>query len=416
MGQKANEAYNDKSYDKFSMTSPMFINPYRPGAGHYPPFLAGRASEQQELLKLLEQEVITRNGIITGLRGVGKTVLLEAIRPVAISNGWLWAASDLSESASVSEERMATRILSDLTLAASSVLTEGASMNRVGFLPAQDDSAVPLRYETIRAIYDDRPGLMADKLKFVFEKVWEALKNTRVMGIVFAYDEAQTISNNGKQGQFPVSLLLDVFQGIQRMDLPFLLLLTGLPTLFPKLVKAHTYAERMFNIIDLDRLSKAASRDAVTKPLARFPVKFDEDLVTSIVQASGGYPYFLQYICKEVYDIQAARANAGEPTGQVPIDGIIRKLDSDFFQGRWAQLSDRQKDLLVVISKIVGNEEEFSAQAVAQRSGTLLEKGFSPSHATQILASLADKGLVYKNRFGKYSLAVPLLADFIRRQ
>lgn len=393
-----------------------FVNPYRPGAGHFPPFLAGRDAERQELLQLFEQEIITSNGIITGLRGVGKTVLLEAIRPVAISNGWLWAASDLSESASVSEERMATRILSDLALVASSVLAEGGSQNRLGFVTTPRESAQPLRYETIRAIYDSRPGLVADKLKFVFEKIWDSLKRTSIKGIVFAYDEAQNLSNNAKQGQFPVSLLLDVFQGIQRMDIPFLLLLTGLPTLFPKLVKAHTYAERMFHVVTLDRLSATASREAIIEPIALYPVQYDESFVEEIVRASGGYPYFIQYICKEVYDIWMARANTGEALAQLPIDSIIRKLDADFFQGRWSQLSDRQKDLLVVLSRIVDNEEEFTIQAIAQKSATMLEKGFSPSHATQILASLADKGLVYKNRIGKYSLAVPLLAEFIRRQ
>ena len=78
-------------------------NPYRPGAGHTPPFLAGRETEMKEFKKLLKQKIILNNMVLTGLRGVGKTVLLEKFRPVAQSMNWMWVGTDLSESASVNE-------------------------------------------------------------------------------------------------------------------------------------------------------------------------------------------------------------------------------------------------------------------------------------------------------------------------
>ena len=83
-----------------------FANPFRPGAGHMPPYLAGRETEKAEFAKLLEQDVILENLVLTGLRGVGKTVLLEIFKPMAIQKGWLWIGADLSESASVTETNL----------------------------------------------------------------------------------------------------------------------------------------------------------------------------------------------------------------------------------------------------------------------------------------------------------------------
>src|SRR6266852_3227847 len=97
-------------------------NPFRPGAGHMPPYLAGRQHETREFLRLLVQTTIFENLVLTGLRGVGKTVLLETFKPVAVRNGWLWAGTDLSESTSISEENLATRVLTDLSVVTAGVV------------------------------------------------------------------------------------------------------------------------------------------------------------------------------------------------------------------------------------------------------------------------------------------------------
>src|ERR1700730_499167 len=99
-----------------------FENPYRPGAGHMPPYLAGRGSETEELKRLLEQQLILNNVVLTGLRGVGKTVLLEKWKPIAISKKWLWVGTDLSESTSVSEKTLVLRLLTDLSVVTSAIV------------------------------------------------------------------------------------------------------------------------------------------------------------------------------------------------------------------------------------------------------------------------------------------------------
>jgi len=234
--------------------------------------------------------------------------------------------------------------------------------------------------------------------------------------VIFAYDEAQNLSDHAGKEQFPLSVLLDVFQSIQSKGIPFMLVLAGLPTLFPKLVDARTYAERMFRVMTLTRLSDDESREAILKPIevAECPVTLSEDSVDVITYESAGYPYFIQFIGREVYDV-FIRQHADEEEKWVPVEAIQRKLDADFFAGRWARITDRQRELLWVVAHLERADEEFTILELTEKAKALLPKGFSASNANQMLASLAEKGMIYKNRLGKYSFAVPLLGRFILR-
>jgi hypothetical protein len=133
------------------------------------------------------------------------------------------------------------------------------------------------------------------------------------------------------------------------------------------------------------------------------------------MQESAGYPYFIQYFCREVFDVWISKIQSGE-VATVPVGDIVRKLDSDFFHGRWARTTDRQRELLQVVSMLANADSEFTVQEVVASSQDTLRKAFTPSHVSQMLSALAAAGLVYKNRYGKYSLAVPLLSQFIQRQ
>lgn len=392
-----------------------FENPFKPGAGHMPPYLAGRDEETNQFKRLLNQSTILENMVLTGLRGVGKTVLLETFKPIATQNDWVWVGSDMSESASINEESLAKRIITDL-----SVFTSGMSLTTsrpgLGFGATAKEEIINFSYDLLSQAFSSTPGLISDKLKYVLEFVWGAFKGTNKKGCVFAYDEAQNLSDQEKKQQFPLAMLLDVFQSIQRKEIPFMLALTGLPTLFPKLVEARTYAERMFRVITLTRLNKRDSRDAILKPIedSRCPVQLDNESVKIIIQYSDGYPYFIQFICREVYDSFLQKIAANQKN-IVPMSEIQRKLDTDFFAGRWARATDRQRDLLYVIASLENCSSEFTVQEVVAASKTEVTKSFSSSHVNQILSSLSNSGLVYKNRYGKYSLAVPLFEDFIRR-
>ena len=276
-----------------------------------------------------------------------------------------------------------------------------------------------LDYNTLAAIYERTPGPVADKIKNVLETVWPYLQTLGKRGIIFAYDEAQNLADHAMGSQYPLSLMLDLFQSIQRKGIAYMLALTGLPTLFPKLVEARTFAERMFGVFFLVPLDEQETSLAIRKPIATdsCPVHFSDESVRTIWGITHGYPYFIQYVCREAFDVWVQALESGQKPPGIPIDAIIRKLDSDFFAGRWARATDRQRELLGVISHLPNCDSEFTVQeAVGDMSNKSLDKPFSASHVNQMLVSLAESGLIYKNRHGKYSFAVPLLGDFIRRQ
>ena len=400
---------------------PAFRNPYTPGAGHAPPYLAGREEELAEFEKALEQDTILENVILTGLRGAGKTVLLERFKNRAIEVGWLWAGNDLSEAASITEVNMAIRIITDLSIAASGVSRQ-VEVRAVGFASQGTLESVSLSFDGLLAYFDDTPGLVSDKLRAVLEYAWSFICVQPGQHMIFAYDEAQNLADHSSDKQFPLSLLLDVFQSIQKKGIPFMLVLTGLPTLFPKLVEARTYTERMFHVITLGRLSDAASRAAVTRPIEAaqqqdsLPFALDPESVEMVVRESAGYPYFIQFICREVFDLFLQQLGRTNQTTPIPLESIRRKLDNDFFSGRWARVTDRQRDLLWVVASCDSSfEEEFTIQMIVEKSKGGPLKAFSPSQTNQMLGSLSQMGLIYKNRFGKYSFAVPLLGAFILR-
>ena len=377
-----------------------------------PPYLAGRTKETEEFVRLLKQDVVLSNFVLTGLRGAGKTVLLETLKPLAQQRGWVWVGTDLTESAAMSEENLAVRLITDLSVHTSELVWfEQKGATPIGFSAEPGVDQFKLTHRNLMDLYSSTPGLVIDKLKRVFEVVSAALKFTPHRGIIFAYDEAQTLGVRSTKEVSALTLLLDLFQSTQKQGVLFMLALAGLPTLFPKMVEARTFAERMCRVVFLDRLNDPESRQAIVRPIeaADCPVKLSEDSVGRIVKLSAGYPYFIQFICREAFDAFV------QGNQSVPEEEIIRKLDSDFFAGRWSRSTDRQRQLLYVAARLDSCDSEFSVQDLVDQSKELLAKPFGSSHVNQMLATLSDAGLIYKNRHGKYSFAVPLLWNFIQR-
>ena len=395
-------------------------NPFRPGAGTRPLYLAGRTSEQNEFIRALKRTEFTENIIITGLRGVGKTVLLDQLKPVASQYQWLWTGNDWNEAAGVTEKDVATRLIVDLAAVLSPLVTYHEEQLPFGFVSnTHTVNARPLHYNDLWNIYNQTPGFDSDKLKAVLEHVGKIIANAKIPGIVFAYDEAQNLSDKKDKGQHPLSLVVDVFSNLQKRDLgcQFLLVLSGLPTLITNLNEARTYTERMFHTFLLDRLSDDETRQAILNPIevSGSSLKFSPATVEKIIRESKGYPFLIQYFCKEVFDAWIGKIKVGE-AASVPMTEIMAKLDLDFFAPRWNRATDRQQTFMQVIASLSNADSEFSVQDITSTSREILIKQFNPSHTTQMLGHLAEKGLIYRNKRGSYCFAVPLLADYIRRQ
>jgi predicted transcriptional regulator len=104
-----------------------------------------------------------------------------------------------------------------------------------------------------------------------------------------------------------------------------------------------------------------------------------------------------------------------DETPSIPEDAIISKLDNDFFAARWDKATDRERELMAIIAKLPNADAEFTVNDIVSR-GRSLDKPFSPSLSSQMLGRLTAKGLIYKNRHGRYLFAVPLMSKYIKRQ
>ncbi len=390
-----------------------FINPFRPSAGINPPYLAGREHERDEFASLLNQRPILKNLVVTGLRGIGKTVLLNSFQPLALESGWLWSQNDLNETTSISEINLIKRILADLSVKSSNFTIHEDRVKTIGFMPSTEIRPVTITYDLLITVFERTPGLNSDKLKNVFDFFWNHIKD-KVNGVVMAYDEAQNLSDNSEKEQFPLSLLLEVSQYLQRREIPFLFVLTGLPSLYPTLVETRTYSERMFHVLTLKKLSPDSSREAIRIPIEKqnCPVSFSENGISEIVNYSGGYPYFIQFICKEAYDSYLQQVQLGLEPVVVAVSEIVKKLDTDFYSPRWSRLTEGQRDFLKFIASLPNSNSSFTSQDITSKT-----KSFgTPGNVSQRLKQLIEKGLLYKENHGVYSFAVPMLADFINRQ
>ena len=157
------------------------------------------------------------------------------------------AGTDLSESTSLREEHVAIRLCTDLSPITSTIVVSTQVVQSIGFQSGETLVEQTLSYQALSDIYSQTPGLALDKIKVVLETAWQALSKiyasdgAEFRGIVFAYDEAQNLADHAVKDEYPLSLLLDAFQSLQRKGLPLMLVLTGLPTLFPKLVPSEDF-------------------------------------------------------------------------------------------------------------------------------------------------------------------------------
>lgn len=229
-------------------------DPLRADAGFSPPDPAGRGREIEQFEKLLEQDdVILQNPLLTGPGGAGKTALMETFRTCARRRGWVWVGTDLAAAAGLTEERLAARLLADLAVATSGWTVTAERTSGMGFAPRFEEREIRATRGVLREIFNGTPGLMQDKLKKVVALAGQWAREQGFRGIVFGCAGAQTLCDQDLAEEFPLALLLSVFQSVQRAGIPAMLLLAGLPELPLKLAEVRTFSERMFRVIPLTR-------------------------------------------------------------------------------------------------------------------------------------------------------------------
>lgn len=281
-------------------------NPYRPGVGLRPRILAGREAELARFdAGLRGAPKIPANVRLTGLRGVGKTVLLRELDETARKAGWATAQNELEPRHNTADQLLALirGMIDEARKRVSAVeRVKDAASNAAGVI-----GRIGVKYDDLTFSFD-AGGHHEMDLARALVGVAELAERHGRRGFVLLFDEAQVLRDDPDQDDYPLSLLLAAVSAVQKEQVPVVLVVSGLPTLTGHLLKARTYSERMFRGEEIGSLRYDDARSAFVGPLNGTEIGATEDLVLDVLREVAGYPYFIQLWGAELWDARSKRA------------------------------------------------------------------------------------------------------------
>lgn len=380
-------------------------NPYTPGAGRKPRTLAGRdpdLEQFQDLVERLNSGSYERSLIYTGLRGVGKTVLLMELDVLASEAGW--ATTDVQEVGSqadfrVSFARMAVRLLTNMSSRHRARERIQRAMSVVKAFSLAVPGAVELRIDVDAATGIADTGDPEHDLTDLLGELGEVAQVNN-MGALFLIDEMQNLDGPS------LAAICIAFQAISRRSLPVSLVGAGLPDLRVRLLSAKPYADRLFSYRELGRLSAVDARSALVGPSAVFGVDFEPRVVEQVIAEAAGYPYFLQEFGLELWNY--ADESPINDDDLRAIRGVVKdSLATSFFGTRFELATDTEQQVLSAMASLgVG---PYKIGEVAAAFGASDQRAISSYRE-----SLIEKDLIWSPRRGLVEFTVPLFDDYLR--
>jgi hypothetical protein len=389
-------------------------NPYAPGAGQRPPELAGRDRELAQFDVVLER--VARNRperslVLTGLRGVGKTVLLNTLRSQAI--GRLWGTGKIEARPDVSLRR-------PVTAALHMAIRELAPRHRA---PTRIDDflavlkAFALRSNASNSKLRDRwqPGID------VPPAVGRADSGDIEIDLVELFTDAAGIATDVGVG---IALFIDEMQDLEPEDVsaicaachelsqsgaPLIVVGAGLPHLPAVLSASKSYSERLFRYVRIDRLDRPAADQALTAPAEREGVAFTDDALAALYAAADGYPYFVQAYGKVAWDVAATSPIAADDV-KVAAPEAEAELAVGFFGSRYERATPAERDYMRAMAALGENDAPVPTADVA------VSLGRKPSSLSPARDSLIKKGLIYSAERGTIAFTVPHFGRYLRSQ
>jgi len=383
-------------------------NPFMPGNGIQPRYLAGREEYIKSFVRSLQsfEEGLPRNTVLSGLRGTGKTVLLRHFKVIAESKRWLTVEREFNERFSDENafaEAVVTDIISKVTEVSWAKRVKESGKKIIDIIKPEELSAYGITY---KPFYKGQRQLLEDYLKEMLVKNWNPLKKSGHKGIVFLYDEFHTVRDRKDQKSFPLASLLGAVSYAQRNGCNFYLSLGGLPIIKSNLKEAKTYTERMFEFREIGNLTPEEANMAMIKTLQGSGTEFDNELIDKIVTETRGYPYFIQfYGYFTIEHVDKRKINLRDFTGIRK--RLIKELDVSFFEDRFNLASAREKEILMAMAKVA--DSDIETKEIKRISG--IKHGI----LMELLKRLIDKGLVYRSGRGRYGFTLPLFRDFLLR-
>jgi hypothetical protein len=378
-------------------------NPYAPGAGTRPPALTGRDQEIQAyeiLIDRLKNGVAGQSMIITGLRGVGKTVLLNTFEDITIDRDWIAVQREFDERTSLPAvvARSARRILNDLKPGKRMAEIVREVWGNLGTFSLKDPNGFELTYTPSGKTSADALGEdFTDLLLAVGEA---AVSKGR--GVSFLFDEVQFVPAD-EFGPFVVGL-----HRLNQKSLPVTCVAVGLPSLPGLVGEAKSYAERLFEYPRIDRLPKADAIAALADPARSREVVFEDAALDYVFKQTEGYPYFLQQYGKYIWDV----ATDGRITRADAVVGAREaqeRLDDGFFLVRFERASATERKFLHAMARCDG--PPYAIADVTHELGKTDQRSISVQRN-----ALIKKGLIYAPRHGTVDYTVPRFADYLARR
>lgn len=379
-------------------------NPYTPGAGSKPPALEGRDEELEAFRILVKRLLLGRpekSLLVTGLRGVGKTVLLNTFKGIAEENGLRTAIYEITHESDLPllVARMARRVI--LSLSAYERM-KARARRALGVLKAftlklPEGAEIALDVEAMVGFADS--GRLPEDLADLFVALGEAAREHET-GVVFLFDEIQFLPTKHLEA------LISAIHRVSQESLPLTVVGAGLPQLPALAGDAKSYAERLFSFPQIDRLPEPAARKALDIPAEREGASFEPEASAAIVAFTRGYPYFLQEYGQRVWNLaKGPRITADDVARAEPL--VQAQLDENFFRVRMARSTETEIRYLSAMAAL--GKGPYRSASVAKKLNRKIES------VAPIRSRLIAKGLIYSPDHGVTEFTVPRFDDFLRR-
>lgn len=401
----------------------MARNPYSPGVGTRPPYLAGREQQIHRFQRLLEDYPEKRRNLrITGLRGVGKTVLLKEYERIARRKEWVVMRRDWS-TRFCEEADFATALAGYLAEAVEALSVKArikkrvaAAMTAIGQVQLQIANGVSV---SVRAgSRQAAPALLEDRLREALTRVGE-IAQAQGRGVALLFDEAHSVFDRQAKHQFPLGALLSALVAVQDDDecpMPIMMVLCGLPPLIGNIHAARSNAERLFRAEAIDNLlltpeppeQLSAAAQALVRPAT--DITYAPGVADRVARDVDGYPYFIQWFGEalwEAADLEGATTITAELYNREHV-AIQRSLDEEFFEPRYRDARQADQGTLRVTASLGGERfTKADLDAATSRSTGAL---------SQSLIRLITDNLIYRDDHGVYAYTAPMFGDFMRRK
>ena len=383
----------------------MLPNPYRPGAGMSPAYLAGRdntINEAQNILQAINYGYSARSVVYYGLRGVGKTVLLNYIENLADEMDLPSEYMEIAERDRSFQYQMALHIyklINRLSLLKNieSHIKKALSILKAFTIKYGCDD-ISIEVNPANGISDT--GNLANDMTELFLALG-VIAQKQNKGVVLFIDEIQYI----KDDEFEA--LMEAIHRTNQKNYPIVIFSAGLPKIAKFAGDVKSYAERLFDFIEIDSLNNEEAKLALIEPAKRFQINYTDEAINKIIEITQGYPYFLQEYGKWVWECKKEESIIDIKIVNKAYDKFEQSLDKAFFKVRHDRATAREIEFMTAM--VACEKLPCSTKEIANIMGESIQ-AISP-----LRAQLIHKGFIYAAKRGEVDFTVPQFDKYLKR-